>query len=146
MRAPKVPASPPTDLEASDVADPRDTVVIARFPDELSALLLVGDLEAEGIPATVLGGLTAQLRAEAPGLVSVLVRRGDLVRAERLLAERAPPPGWEDEAEAADREGEDREGEDPEGEDLEGEDLEGDDPDAADPDDGAPNATDPRLR
>jgi len=141
MRAPKVPASPPTDLEASDVADPRDTVVIARFPDELSALLLVGDLEAEGIPATVLGGLTAQLRAEAPGLVSVLVRRGDLVRAERLLAERAPPPGWEDEAEAADREGEDREGEDPEGEDLEG-----DDPDAADPDDGAPNATDPRLR
>jgi hypothetical protein len=141
MRAPKVPASPPTDLEASDVADPRDTVVIARFPDELSALLLVGDLEAEGIPATVLGGLTAQLRAEAPGLVSVLVRRGDLVRAERLLAERAPPPGWEDEAEAADREGEDREGEDPEGEDPEG-----DDPDAADPDDGAPNATDPRLR
>jgi len=136
MRAPKVPASPPTDLEASDVADPRDTVVIARFPDELSALLLVGDLEAEGIPATVLGGLTAQLRAEAPGLVSVLVRRGDLVRAERLLAERAPPPGWEDEAEAADREGEDPEGEDPEG----------DDPDAADPDDGAPNATDPRLR
>ena len=123
------------------MADPRDTVVIARFPDELSALLLVGDLEAEGIPATVLGGLTAQLRAEAPGLVSVLVRRGDLVRAERLLAERAPPPGWEDEAEAADREGEDREGEDPEGEDLEG-----DDPDAADPDDGAPNATDPRLR
>lgn len=123
------------------MADPRDTVVIARFPDELSALLLVGDLEAEGIPATVLGGLTAQLRAEAPGLVSVLVRRGDLVRAERLLAERAPPPGWEDEAEAADREGEDREGEDPEGEDPEG-----DDPDAADPDDGAPNATDPRLR
>ena len=120
------------------MADPRDTVVIARFPDELSALLLVGDLEAEGIPATVLGGLTAQLRAEAPGLVSVLVRRGDLVRAERLLAERAPPPGWEDEAEAADREGEDREGEDPEGEDLEG-----DDPDE---DDGAPNATDPRLR
>ncbi|MFM1866692.1 MAG: putative prokaryotic signal transducing protein [Planctomycetota bacterium] len=115
------------------MADPRDTVVIARFPDELSALLLVGDLEAEGIPATVLGGLTAQLRAEAPGLVSVLVRRGDLVRAERLLAERAPPPGWEDEvledeAEAAAREGEDREGDDP------------------DEDDGAPDATDPRLR
>ncbi|MEY2795094.1 MAG: putative prokaryotic signal transducing protein [Planctomycetota bacterium] len=119
------------DRGASDVADPRDTVVIARFPDELSALLLVGDLEAEGIPATVLGGLTAQLRAEAPGLVSVLVRRGDLVRAERLIAERAPPPGWEDEAEAAAREGEDREGEDP---------------DAADPDASAPDATDPRVR
>jgi hypothetical protein len=119
------------DPGASDVADPRDTVVIARFPDELSALLLVGDLEAEGIPATVLGGLTAQLRAEAPGLVSVLVRRGDLVRAERLLAERAPPTGWEDEAEAMDSEGED----------LEGEDLEVDEPDER-----APDATDPRLR
>ena len=119
------------DPGASEVADPRDTVVIARFPDELSALLLVGDLEAEGIPATVLGGLTAQLRAEAPGLVSVLVRRGDLVRAERLLAERAPPPGWEDEAEAMDPNGESPEGEDPE---------------EADPDDIDPNATDPRVR
>ena len=86
------------------MGDPRDSVVIARFPDELSALLLVGDLQAEGIPATVLGGLTAQLRAEAPGLVSVLVRRGDLVRAERLIAERAPPKGWEDEAEQCERE------------------------------------------
>ena len=126
MRALTLPASSPMDPGASNVADPRDTVVIARFPDELSALLLVGDLEAEGIPATVLGGLTAQLRAEAPGLVSVLVRRGDLVRAEQLLAERAPPPGWEDEAEAMDSEGEDPEG--------------------ADPDDIDPNATDPRVR
>lgn len=131
MRALTLPASSPMDPGASEVADPRDTVVIARFPDELSALLLVGDLEAEGIPATVLGGLTAQLRAEAPGLVSVLVRRGDLVRAERLLAERAPPPGWEDEAEAMDPDGENPEGEDPEG---------------ADPDDIDPNATDPRVR
>lgn len=126
MRALTLPASSPMDPGASEVADPRDTVVIARFPDELSALLLVGDLEAEGIPATVLGGLTAQLRAEAPGLVSVLVRRGDLVRAERLLAERAPPPGWEDEAEAMDPDGENPEG--------------------ADPDDIDPNATDPRVR
>ena len=136
MRALTLPASSPMDPGASEVADPRDTVVIARFPDELSALLLVGDLEAEGIPATVLGGLTAQLRAEAPGLVSVLVRRGDLVRAERLLAERAPPPGWEDEAEAMD----------PDGENPEGEDSEGEDPEGADPDDIDPNATDPRVR
>lgn len=81
------------------MSDPRETVVIARFPDELSALLLVADLEAEGVKATTIGGLTAQMRVEAPGLVSVLVRRGDLVRAEQILAERAPPEGWEDEAE-----------------------------------------------
>jgi hypothetical protein len=89
------------------MADPNDLVVLRRVPDELSALLLVGDLESQGIPATVIGGLTAQLRAEAPGLVSVMVRRGDLARAEELLAENEPPEGWEDEAEAAAREDED---------------------------------------
>lgn len=83
------------------MSDPHDAVVIARFPDELSALLLVADLEAEGIPARMLGGLTAQLRVEAPGLVSVLVRRGDLVRAERLIAERALPDDWTEEGDAA---------------------------------------------
>ncbi|MDI9403936.1 MAG: hypothetical protein QM516_08690 [Limnohabitans sp.] len=82
------------------MADPRESIVLARFPDELSALLLVGELQREGIPATVLGGLTAQLRAEAPGLVSVMIRRGDLVRAEQILQEREPPAGWEDEAES----------------------------------------------
>ncbi|MEY5032636.1 MAG: hypothetical protein RL354_1667 [Planctomycetota bacterium] len=81
--------------------DPRASVVLARFPDELSALLLVADLESQGIKATVIGGLTAQLRAEAPGLVSVLVRAGDLAAAQQLIAENAPPEGWEDEAENA---------------------------------------------
>ncbi|MFM7050521.1 MAG: hypothetical protein ACKOYN_00100 [Planctomycetota bacterium] len=80
--------------------DPNESAVLCRLPDELSAQLLVGDLAAVGIPAQVLGGLTAQLRAEAPGLVSVIVRRCDLERAEALLAEQAPPEGWEDEAES----------------------------------------------
>jgi hypothetical protein len=96
------------------VRDPDDLVVLTRVPDELSALLLVGDLASQGIPATVIGGLTAQLRAEAPGLVSVLVRRRDAERAEALLAENEPPgfsdggseADWEDAAEAAAREGE----------------------------------------
>jgi hypothetical protein len=88
------------------MSDPHESIVLARFPDELSALLLVGDLQREGIPATVLGGLTAQLRAEAPGLVSVMIRRGDLVRAEQILESREPPPGWEDEAETFDPEAE----------------------------------------
>lgn len=88
------------------VPSPDDLVVIARVPDELSAILLVGELQGEGIPATVVGGLTAQLRVEAPGLVSVMVRRRDAARAEALLAAGEPPEGWEDEAEAAAREDE----------------------------------------
>ena len=81
--------------------DPNASVVVARFPDELSALLVVADLESQGIKATVVGGLTAQLRAEAPGLVSVLVRAGDLERAQQVLSEEELPEGWEDEAEQA---------------------------------------------
>jgi hypothetical protein len=88
------------------VAGAEDLVVLTRVPDELSALLIVGDLESQGVPAVVIGGLTAQLRAEAPGLVSVMVRRMDLPRAQALLEQNAPPPGWEDEAEAAPREDE----------------------------------------
>lgn len=88
------------------MASPEDLVVLARVPDELSARLLAGDLEANGIPAAVIGGLTAQLRVEAPGLVSVMVRRMDVPRAQALLAENEPPPGWEDEAETAPREDE----------------------------------------
>ena len=83
-----------------------DLVVLRRVPDELTAVLLRGDLESQGIPAAVIGGLTAQLRAEAPGLVSVMVRRCDLARAQEFLTEDALPEGWEDEAERAAREDE----------------------------------------
>jgi len=86
--------------------DPDATVVIARYCDELSAILLASDLESHGIKATVIGGLTAQLRVEAPGLVSVLVRQGDLERARELMTQEEPPPGWEDEAERMPREDE----------------------------------------
>lgn len=88
------------------MAAAEDLVVLTRVPDELSALLIVGDLESQGVPAVVIGGLTAQLRAEAPGLVSVMVRRMDLPRAQAVLEQNEPPEGWEDEAEAAPREGE----------------------------------------
>ena len=89
------------------MAGPEDLVVLTRVLDELSALLIVGDLESQGVPAVVVGGLTAQLRVEAPGLVSVMVRRMDLPRAQAVLAQDEPPSGWEDEAELAPREDED---------------------------------------
>lgn len=81
------------------MSDPLDTVVLVRYPDELSALLLVGDLESQGIPASIEGGLTAGMRAEAPGLLAVRVRLGDLTLAQQILEDRAPAEGWEDEAE-----------------------------------------------
>jgi hypothetical protein len=92
------------------VAGAEDLVVLTQVPDELSALLIVGELESQGVPAVVIGGLTAQLRAEAPGLVSVMVRRMDLPRAQAFLEQTAPPPGWEDEAEAEAAPREDEEG------------------------------------
>ena len=82
------------------MTNPRDSVVLVRFPDELSAVLLVGDLQSQGIPATIEGGLTAGLRTEAPGSVAVRVRSGDLALAQEILEDRAPADGWEDEAEA----------------------------------------------
>jgi hypothetical protein len=88
------------------VSRAEDLVVLTRVLDELSALLIVGDLESQGVPAVVVGGLTAQLRVEAPGLVSVMVRRMDLPRAQALLEQDQPPEGWEDEAEGMPREGE----------------------------------------
>ena len=109
--------------EEATVADRDQSVVLSRFPDELSAVLLVGELNAAGIPAVVVGGLTAQMRAEAPGLVSVLVRLGDLERAEQVVAGLAPPEGWEDEAEALPRE--DETSDDAEEEDAEEEDAGG---------------------
>ena len=39
------------------------------------------------------------MRAEAPGLLAVRVRLGDLAIAQQILEDRAPAEGWEDEAE-----------------------------------------------
>lgn len=69
------------------MSDPAETVVLKRFPDELSALLLVGNLRSQGIHAVSVGGFMAQLRAEAPATVAVLVRAADLALAEEIVAE-----------------------------------------------------------
>jgi hypothetical protein len=86
--------------------DPAESVVLKRFPDELSALLLIGNLRSQGIHAVAVGGLTAQLRAEAPSTVAVLVRAEDLALAEEIVAELESPevlvdsePEWESDSE-----------------------------------------------
>ena len=73
------------------MTDPAESVVLKRFPDELSALLLIGNLRSQGIHAVAVGGLTAQLRAEAPSTVAVLVRAEDLALAQEIVAELASP-------------------------------------------------------
>ncbi|MFM1824160.1 MAG: hypothetical protein RI967_2426 [Planctomycetota bacterium] len=71
--------------------DRAESVVLKRFPDELSALLLIGNLRSQGIHAVSVGGLTAQLRAEAPSTVAVLVRTEDLALAQEIVAELESP-------------------------------------------------------
>jgi hypothetical protein len=54
---------------------------------EYEATAIVSALEAEGIRAQTVGGLTAGFRAEAPGGVSVVVLENDLPRAKQILAD-----------------------------------------------------------
>ena len=61
--------------------------MVASFPDELGAMLCVADLKSDGIPAVSSGALTSQWRADVPGLVKVLVRACDELRAHPLTAE-----------------------------------------------------------
>lgn len=61
-------------------------VVLTTRPNEALAQLLVATLEAEGVRAEASGGLTAGFRAEAPGVVRVLVREEDLEHAREILA------------------------------------------------------------
>ncbi|WP_339734666.1 hypothetical protein [uncultured Gimesia sp.] len=51
-----------------------DTLMtLTTVPTELEGQLLVQLLEEHGIPATASGGMTSEFRAEAPGVVQVMV-------------------------------------------------------------------------
>lgn len=96
-------------------------VVAATFLDEWQASLMRETLLAAGIPCVIAGSYTGNFRAEAPGRVKLLVRLGDLERAEAAIRTRR------EEAQAID---------------WSQVDITGDDPDALDdPDD--PAAEDP---
>jgi len=62
-------------------------VPLTSVPTESEAIMIVGALEAEGMQATTIGGLTSGYRAEAPGMVHVLVHPANLARAREILAE-----------------------------------------------------------
>jgi hypothetical protein len=60
---------------------------LTTVTSEYEATAIVSALEAEGIRAQTVGGITAGFRAEAPSGVSVVVLEDDLPRAKQILAE-----------------------------------------------------------
>ena len=69
---------------ASDLNNP---IVLTRFRSEIEAVAILSALAECGILGTTTGTFTTGFRTEAPGDVSVFVRRGDLPRALEVLSE-----------------------------------------------------------
>ncbi len=61
-------------------------VTVTTAANELEGELIVSLLKEHGIKATSTGGLTAQFRAEAPGVVEVLVMQDQLAAASSIVA------------------------------------------------------------
>ena len=67
--------------------DPNNPEVLVSVPSDVEAAAIVAALAARGVQASTTGGYTAGFRAEAPGQISVVVRRADLDQAKRSLVE-----------------------------------------------------------
>jgi hypothetical protein len=78
------------------MTDHSEPVTLTAFPDEMYAQMLVDALSDDGITSEVSGGVTGGFRAEAPGMVKVLVRAEDLERAKVFFAK------WEHEGKSID--------------------------------------------
>ena len=68
-------------------ADPNNPEVLTSVRTDVEAAAIVSALAARGIEASTTGGYTAGFRAEAPGLVNVIVKYVDLHGAKIALAE-----------------------------------------------------------
>ncbi len=64
-----------------------DPVTVGRYPTEFEAVLTKNMLTEAGIPAQVVGAMTAAFRAETPGFVKVMVPGEFEERALKLLIE-----------------------------------------------------------
>ena len=69
------------------MGDDREPKVVAEYMSEFEANIVRNMLVSEGIPCEVSGGALAGLRAEAPGLVQLLVPASFEEQARNLLAE-----------------------------------------------------------
>ena len=61
---------------------------VATVADEMKGQLIVNILNEHGITAAATGGFTSQFRAEAPGMVRVIVKQDNLSAAQAVLAQR----------------------------------------------------------
>jgi len=75
------------DEEPPMADDPNQPVLLTTAPSEGRAAVLVAALDAHGIEAEMVGGLTAGFKAEAPGEVRILVPHAQLEKARAALAE-----------------------------------------------------------
>ena len=69
------------------MTDPNNPEVLVRVATDVEAAAIVTALAGHGIEASTTVGYTAGFRAESPGDVNVIVRHGDLSRAQQALAE-----------------------------------------------------------
>ncbi|TWU00174.1 hypothetical protein Pla108_11190 [Botrimarina colliarenosi] len=69
------------------MSDPHKTVKLTETPTEADAIMICDALAEHGVRAVYNGDMVAGFRAEAPGMVRVLVRADELDLAKRLLAE-----------------------------------------------------------
>lgn len=73
---------------ASAVHDPDNSPEkLVAVSSDLEAAMIVSALAAHDLDATTSGEYTSGFRAEAPGLVEVLVRRCDLSKAREVLSQ-----------------------------------------------------------
>lgn len=67
--------------------DPEQPIVLTTVASEAEGAMIVAALDDHGFKAQMSGQLTSGFRAEAPGKVSILVRRADAERAKATLRE-----------------------------------------------------------
>ena len=70
-----------------------EPVTVGRYPTEFEAMLTKNMLSEAGIPAQVVGAMTAGFRAETPGFVKVMVPGEFEEQALKLLIEQAQRGG-----------------------------------------------------
>lgn len=70
-----------------------EPVVVGAYQSEFEANIVCSMLRSEGVPCEVSGGTVGGMRAEAPGLVEVLVPAAQAERARALIAAYDEPSG-----------------------------------------------------
>ena len=71
--------------ESKSELDPNGPAVLVEVENEFQANIIVGELKSHEIIASTTGNFTAGFRAEAPGLIQIVVSNKDLAAATEAL-------------------------------------------------------------